>query len=142
MVGVGTHCRQVACSGIVQGRNLDDFDHVKRDLRLEDEAAAAAAAADPMNALNQQGLSEDMKRVMAKLGTADAGKARAHPTWRNRCSPSWLEHATNCNSYVDWCTRAAQSPTQQQKSSIGALWAASLGKRQRGGLTPCLRCCI
>jgi hypothetical protein len=60
----------------VQGRILDDFDHVKRDLHIGDEAAAAAAAADPMHLLHAQGLSEDMKRVMAKLNTADAHQAR------------------------------------------------------------------
>ena len=59
-----------------QGKNLDEFDHVKNDLRLTDAEELAAQQADPMYALNAQGLSEDMKRVMAKLNSADASKAR------------------------------------------------------------------
>ena len=57
-----------------QGKNLDDFDHVKKDLQLTDTDELAAQQADPMYALNEQGLSEDMKRVIAKLNSSDASK--------------------------------------------------------------------
>ena len=59
-----------------QGKNLDEFDHVKKDLRLMNAEELAAQQADPMHALNAQGLSEDMKRVMAKLNSAAASQAR------------------------------------------------------------------
>ena len=57
---------------LLQGRNVESFDHVKRDLKIEDEDEAAK---DPAFFLKTEGLSEDMKRVMAKLYTPDALKA-------------------------------------------------------------------
>ena len=62
----------------LQGRNVESFDHVKRDLRIEDDDAARAAAEDPATFLKTDGLSEDMKRVMAKLYTPDALKVHIH----------------------------------------------------------------
>lgn len=62
-------------ASVAQGRNVENFDHVKMDLKIEDEDAAEAAAKDPATFLKTEGLSEDMKRVMAKLYTPDALKA-------------------------------------------------------------------
>ena len=62
----------------LQGRNVESFDHVKRDLRIENDDAARAAAEDPATFLKTDGLSEDMKRVMAKLYTPDALKVHIH----------------------------------------------------------------
>ena len=50
----------------LQGRNVESFDHVKRDLRIEDDDAARAATEDPATFLKTDGLSEDMKRVMGQ----------------------------------------------------------------------------
>ena len=58
---------------MLQGRNVESFDHVQRDLKVEDEDEAAK---DPAFFLKSEGLSEDMKRVMAKLYTPDALKVR------------------------------------------------------------------
>ena len=55
-----------------QGRNVESFDHVKKDLKIEEEGEAEK---DPAFFLKTEGLSEDMKRVMAKLYTPDALKA-------------------------------------------------------------------
>ncbi|BDA49532.1 Peptidyl-prolyl cis-trans isomerase-like 2 [Coccomyxa sp. Obi] len=59
----------------LQAKNLENFDHVKKNLSLEDADALAAQEADPMFSIKTEGLSEDMKRVMSKLNTADATKA-------------------------------------------------------------------
>ena len=56
---------------VLQGRNVESFDHVRKDLKVEDEDEAAK---DPAFFLKSEGLSEDMKRVMAKLYTPDALK--------------------------------------------------------------------
>ena len=56
---------------MLQGRNVESFDHVQKDLKVEDEDEAAK---DPAFFLKSEGLSEDMKRVMAKLYTPDALK--------------------------------------------------------------------
>ncbi len=56
----------------VQGRNVEGFDHVKKDLKIEEEGEAEK---DPAFFLKSEGLSEDMKRVMAKLYTPEALKA-------------------------------------------------------------------
>lgn len=58
----------------MQAKNLENFDHVKKNLSLEDADALAAQEADPMFSIKAEGLSEDMKRVMSKLNTADATK--------------------------------------------------------------------
>lgn len=68
----------------LQGRNVESFDHVKRDLRVEDDDAARAAAEDPATFLKTDGLSEDMKRVMAKLYTPDALKVRIRDMYSTR----------------------------------------------------------
>ena len=60
------------CGDCAQGRNVESFDHVKKDLKIEEEGAAEK---DPAFFLKTEGLSEDMKRVMAKLYTPDALKA-------------------------------------------------------------------
>ncbi len=57
----------------IQGRNVEGFDHVKKDLKIEEEGEAEK---DPAFFLKSEGLSEDMKRVMAKLYTPEALKAR------------------------------------------------------------------
>ena len=62
--------------GCAQGKNVESFDHVKKDLKIEDEGAAEK---DPAFFLKTEGLSEDMKRVMAKLYTPDALKASRLP---------------------------------------------------------------
>lgn len=64
---------QVGSCGL-QAKNLENFDHVKKNLSLEDADALAAQEADPMFSIKTEGLSEDMKRVMSKLNTADAVK--------------------------------------------------------------------
>ncbi len=63
----------------LQGKNLENFDHVKKNLSLQDADELAAQEADPMFSIKAEGLSEDMKRVMSKLNTADAAKARLSP---------------------------------------------------------------
>ena len=51
---------------------MESFDHVKKELKIEEEGEAEK---DPAFFLKTEGLSEDMKRVMAKLYTPDALKA-------------------------------------------------------------------
>ena len=80
--GFGTHDRTS-----LQGRNVESFDHVKRDLRVEDDDAARAAAEDPATFLKTDGLSEDMKRVMAKLYTPDALKVHIHDLYITLLKP-------------------------------------------------------
>lgn len=58
----------------LQGKNLEQFDHVKKNLSLQDADELAAQEADPMFTIKSEGLSEDMKRIMAKLNTDDAAK--------------------------------------------------------------------
>ena len=60
---------------MAQGRNVESFDHVQKHLKVEDEDEAAK---DPAFFLKSEGLSEDMKRVMAKLYTPDALKVHRH----------------------------------------------------------------
>lgn len=50
----------------VQGRDLANFDHVKRDLRI------AAGDEEPANNLNAK--SEDAQRILARLNTQEASK--------------------------------------------------------------------
>lgn len=57
---------------------MEQFDHVKKNLSLQDADELAAQEADPMFSIKAEGLSEDMKRVMSKLNTADATKARPY----------------------------------------------------------------
>lgn len=59
-----------------QGKNLSEFDHVKRGLALVGEEELAEQAADPMFGIKVDGLSDDVKRAMAKLNSADAAQAR------------------------------------------------------------------
>ncbi len=54
----------------MQGRNLSKFDHVKNDRQLVSAEEQAAQQADPVNSLKH--VSEDTKRVMAKLNSADS----------------------------------------------------------------------
>ncbi|KAK9818308.1 hypothetical protein WJX72_010373 [[Myrmecia] bisecta] len=56
-------------------RTLDNFDHVKKDLRVVDDEELARQQADPMYSLKS--LSEDQKRVLSKLNTQDAAQAFA-----------------------------------------------------------------
>jgi len=62
-----------------QGKNLSDFDHVKKGLALVGEEELAQQAADPMFGIKADGLSEDVKRAMGKLNSADAAQARPLP---------------------------------------------------------------
>ncbi|KAA6418090.1 MAG: peptidyl-prolyl cis-trans isomerase-like 2-like, partial [Trebouxia sp. A1-2] len=55
------------------GRNLSKFDHVKNDRQLVSAEEQAAQQADPINSLKH--VSEDTKRVMAKLNSADSATA-------------------------------------------------------------------
>lgn len=72
------------CGGCAQGRNVESFDHVKKDLKIEEEGAAEK---DPAFFLKTEGLSEDMKRVMAKLYTPDALKASRLLRYCSRLTP-------------------------------------------------------
>ena len=54
----------------MQGRNLAKFDHVKNDRHLMSAEDKAAQQADPSYSLKH--MSEDTRRVMAKLNSADA----------------------------------------------------------------------
>ncbi|CAL5224657.1 g7376 [Coccomyxa viridis] len=56
----------------LEGRNVESFDHVKKDLKIIEDGEAEK---DPAFFLKTEGLSEDMKRIMAKLYTPDALKA-------------------------------------------------------------------
>ena len=61
----------------LQGRNLAKFDHVKSERQLVSAEEAAAQQADPANSLKH--MSEDTKRVMAKLNSADSAVVSAMP---------------------------------------------------------------
>ena len=108
--GVGRAC--------AQGKNLDDFDHVRKDLRLMDAEELAAQQADPMHALNAQGLSEDMKRVMAALNSAGASKACI--CWTGSpCKHSCRTTIGNVMSKMGWQDPALRSACVQQSSVEG-----------------------
>ncbi|KAK9834481.1 hypothetical protein WJX74_002655 [Apatococcus lobatus] len=52
------------------GRNLEAFDHIKKDLRVVDDEELARQQQDPMHSLKN--LSDDAKRALGKLGTEEA----------------------------------------------------------------------
>ena len=81
-----------------QGKNLSDFDHVKKGLALVGEEELAQQAADPMFGIKVDGLSEDVKRAMGKLNSADAAQARPCP---GRCPG-----AARCPSPMRRCVSA------------------------------------
>ena len=56
----------------LQGKNVEEFDHVKHDRMLEAEDLDQDAA-DKSN-LKKENMSEDMQRMMQKLNSADAAK--------------------------------------------------------------------
>ena len=58
----------------LDGRCLDTFDHVKKGVDIT-SGPGGADAADPGDNLNARAMSEDVKRVLAKLGTEDAALA-------------------------------------------------------------------
>ena len=60
--------------GGLQGRNLSKFDHVKNDRQLVSAEEQAAQQANPVNSLKH--MSEDTKRVMAKLNSTDSAAVR------------------------------------------------------------------
>ena len=62
------------CVSDLQGRNLSKFDHVKNDRQLTSAEELAAQQADPVYSLKH--MSEDMKRVMTKLNSADSATVR------------------------------------------------------------------
>ena len=62
------------CVSDLQGRNLSKFDHVKNDKQLTSAEELAAQQADPVYSLKH--MSEDMKRVMTKLNSADSATVR------------------------------------------------------------------
>lgn len=59
-----------ALDRVLQGRSIAKFDHVQTDKQLVSVEEQAAQLADPKNSLKS--MSEDTKRVMAKLNSADA----------------------------------------------------------------------
>lgn len=63
-----TPCHSGNCC--VQGRNLAKFDHVRNERQVVSSQELAAQQADPANSLKH--MSEDTKRVMAKLNSADS----------------------------------------------------------------------
>ena len=54
----------------MQGRNTDTFDHVKRDLHVEEEED------DSVKGAALRAMSEDQKRTMARLNTTAATEVR------------------------------------------------------------------
>ncbi len=65
---------------------MESFDHVKKELKIEEEGEAEK---DPAFFLKTEGLSEDMKRVMAKLYTPDALKASRLPVFCPDMEDMW-----------------------------------------------------
>ena len=59
------------------GRNLAAFDHVVKELSVEDAAERAAAEADPMHGINAAGLGGDARAALGALGSGEAGAALA-----------------------------------------------------------------
>ena len=55
----------------MQGRIVDQFDHVKHE-RVIDDAEVDKATQDPLSMLKTEGISEDMQRVLQKLHTPAA----------------------------------------------------------------------
>lgn len=73
------------------GRNLEAFDHIKKDLKVVDDEELARQQQDPMHSLKN--LSDDAKRALGKLGTEEAamvGEAR-HQHTMPPPSPSGLQ---------------------------------------------------
>ena len=68
-VVTSTSHRQLA----LQGKNVDEFDHVKHDRMLEAEDLGKDAA-EELSSIKKEGMSEDMQRMMLKLQTPDAAK--------------------------------------------------------------------
>lgn len=62
-------------TGKLQGRNLAKFDHIKNDRQLVSAEDKAAQQADPSFSLKH--MSEDTRRVMAKLNSADSATVSA-----------------------------------------------------------------
>lgn len=60
----------IALDRMLQGRNLSKFDHVKNDRQVVSAEELAAQQAIPVYSLKH--MSEDTKRVMAKLNSADS----------------------------------------------------------------------
>ncbi len=58
----------------LQGRNLSKFDHVKNDRQVVSAEEVAAQQADPVYSLKH--MSEDTKRIMAKLNSSDSATVR------------------------------------------------------------------
>ena len=56
----------------MQGKNVEEFDHVKHDRMLEAEDLDQDAT-DKSN-VKKENMSEDMQRMMQKLNSADATK--------------------------------------------------------------------
>ena len=89
--------RVLDLSGVQQGRNLAKFDHVKNERQVVSSEEVAAKQADPAYSLNH--MSEDTKRVMAKLNSADSAvvggsccmqphDCLSKPSYRKKCSRS------------------------------------------------------
>ena len=60
----------------MQGRNLSKFDHVKNDRQVVSAEDLAAQQADPSYSLKH--MSDDTKRVMAKLNSTDSATVSAY----------------------------------------------------------------
>ena len=56
----------------LSGRNLEAFDHLKKELRIVDDEELAAQQQDPMHSLKN--LSDDAKRALGKLNTEEAAR--------------------------------------------------------------------
>lgn len=60
-----------------QGKNVDEFDHVKHDRMLDAEDLDGQGPAEESN-VKKEGMSEDMQRMMQKLNSAEATKVLKH----------------------------------------------------------------
>jgi len=83
---------------MVQGKNVDDFDHVKNDRMLE-EGDLGTPAAEGVNNIKAGGVSEDMQRMMAKLNTPAAAKVTPPPCFSS--TPSPLSSAENLSRITE-----------------------------------------
>ena len=57
----------------MQGKNVDDFDHVKHDRSLDAADLDGVSKAEESN-VKKEGMSEDMQRMMQKLNSSEAAK--------------------------------------------------------------------
>ena len=65
------HCATAQWNKILQGKNVEDFDHVKHDRMLEAEDLGQER---DESSVKKENMSEDMQRMMQKLNSSDAAK--------------------------------------------------------------------